>query len=264
MHTNATALFPICAGLWLTPLFVAAQAAVPAQPSITAPLYDVASVRENKSGSHNGNYAATPDGFKITNLPLRFLIVIAFNTREGLVFDLPPWTADSQYDINAKVNLPGNKPLTEAQQKAMLAAVLADRFHLKLHTEVRQLPVYNLVISSGGLKLKPYPPGPPPADAGGVVGNTELNATYAQLPGLANMLSDALNRNVIDQTGLTGSYDVHLKWTTDQALDSGNGKPSQDPPLFTALQEQLGLKLIPAKGPVQTWVVDHVERPTEN
>ena len=256
MPISTLALLPLCATLSLS-----AQAPPAALP---APLYDVASVRENKSTSHNGNYDATPDGFKITNLPIRFLIAIALNTREGLIFGLPPWTADGQYDISAKIDLTDHKPLTEAQQKSMLAAVLADRFHLKWHTELKQLPVYNLVIASGGLKLKPYPPGKPPANAGGVVGNAELNATYAQLPGLANMLSESLNRNVIDQTGVTGSYDVHLHWTPDRALDSDNGKPSQDPPLFTALQEQLGLKLVPTKGPVQTWVIDHVDHPTEN
>lgn len=142
----------------------------------------------------------------------------------------------------------------------MLAGVLADRFHLKLHTEIKQLPVYNLVVAAGGSRLKPNQS---PTDSNWTVGDTEINATAVQIPNLVNMLSDTLDRNVIDQTRLTGTYDIHLHWTPDHALDSDNGKPAQDPPLLTALKEQLGLKLVPAKGPVETLVVDHVEQPSE-
>jgi uncharacterized protein (TIGR03435 family) len=164
---------------------------------------------------------------------------------------------------------------------------LADRFKLKIHTETKQLPVYELVAPKGGSKLKEATAGDTYANGikgldgvgrGGLmrVGRGQLTAQAVPITSLANMLSQQLQRTVLDKTGLTGKYDLELNWTPDQGSDpmfkGAEGSPqrgdaapdSSGPSIFTALQEQLGLKLQSAKGPVETLVIDHVEMPSEN
>jgi len=157
----------------------------------------------------------------------------------------------------------------------MLGAVLAERFHLKVHTQIKQLPVYELTVGKSGPKFEPSPTATPGGDAppndGPARGSTGINLSNgnASLTGnavpmsiLATDLSEQLDRTVVDRTGLSGLYDFHLNWTADNASQSlaENAPPS----LFTAIQDQLGLRLQPGKGPVKTLVVDHLEIPAGN
>jgi len=178
----------------------------------------------------------------------------------------------------------------------MLQVLLEDRFKLTLHRENRQLPVYELTIGKGGAKLQSSKEGsctpysvdsPPPASTPGAPRpnfcgfhmtpdyglNRTLDGKGITMAALAANLSrtyvSLLGRNVIDRTGLTGGYDVHLKWAMDSlSAPAGlNTAPPSDvtgPSIFTALQEQLGLKLESAKGPVEVLVIDHIERPSVN
>ena len=182
----------------------------------------------------------------------------------------------------------------------MLQSLLADRFHLKVHIETRELPVYALVVARGGSKLKASTPEPatppdqdaPPSPPGGPddaphsppkgsmfvrMSSTgvQANATDSTVESLATMLTnqpDIGGRQVIDKTGLTGKYDWTLKWTPTvgmamRGMDNGAKETSGEPDapgLFTALEEQLGLKLEPQKAPVEVVVIDHVEPPTAN
>jgi uncharacterized protein (TIGR03435 family) len=153
------------------------------------------------------------------------------------------------------------------------------------HTEIKQLPVYELVVAKGGSKLKEATPGdtyangikgPDGVGRGGMmrVGPGQLTAQGVPISSMVNMLSQQLHQTVIDKTGLTGKYDLELNWTTDQGsepmfkgADSSQHDPAPDssgPSIFTALQEQLGLKLQSAKGPVDRLVIEHVEMPSEN
>jgi uncharacterized protein (TIGR03435 family) len=189
------------------------------------------------------------------------------------------------------------------ESRLMLQSLLADRFHLKVHIETKVLPVYALVVAKGGPKLKASAPPPPPSpDADGTAPQSppappspdkplpkqvppgsmmmrgsstkmELTASEGTINGLAKILAnqpDAGGRQIIDQTGLTGKYDYHLEWApADTAMgvkgaDNGTGPDADAPPLFTALEEQLGLKLEPQKGPVQVVVIDHMEAPSAN
>jgi uncharacterized protein (TIGR03435 family) len=187
------------------------------------------------------------------------------------MFGLPGWADSSRFDVTAKVSDPDLKALSHLsreQRQAMIAALLADRFHLKLHTEIKTLPVYELVVAKGGPRLKPTilpPPGaenPDPLGYGNLdVHGTDITAAGVTLSDLAMNLTFPLDRTVRNKTGLTGRYDFQLRWTPDGVVTGATDAP---PDLFTAIQEQLGLKLQAAKGPVKTLVIDHVELPSAN
>ena len=232
-------------------------------PAITAPLpvYDVVSIRENKSGDGSMNFRPTEDGFTATNITIGFLIPTAFTFRNDEIFGLPKWTDSVRFDIKAKItgsDRDSLKTISPEQRQAMMAALFAHYFHLRAHVEPRTLPVYDLVIAKNGPRLKPTT-----QPAGSAVTYSDHYTAFAvTTAGLAAMLTSHTGRTVIDKTGLTGKYDISLKWTPDNAPPATSG--DQPPSIFTALQEQLGLKLESSKGPVDTLVIDHIEMPTEN
>ncbi len=139
----------------------------------------------------------------------------------------------------------------------MLQAILADRFKLVFHRETRERPIYALVIAKGGTKLSP---GDDKNGNGMSWGRGRIDVHAAPINRFAFTLSDVLGREVVDRTGLTGKYDIKLTWTPDELQESANARPT----LFTAIQEQLGLKLESTKGAVDAIVVDQVEKPTIN
>jgi uncharacterized protein (TIGR03435 family) len=180
----------------------------------------------------------------------------------------------TRFDFQAKVlDADGVdlEALTDKQLGPILQSMLVDRFKLKTHAETKTLPVYELVVAKGGLKLKATP-----ATAGDgqempregmiTVHRGDLSGTGMTMARLSSLLGDAVRRTVIDKTGLTGNYDVALKWTPEGEANVAGDSGATDvpPPIFTAVQEQLGLKLQAGKGPVATLVVDHVEKPSEN
>lgn len=160
--------------------------------------------------------------------------------------------ATERFDIDA--TFPGNT--TPEQLRPMLQALLAERFKLALHKETRQLPTYALTVAKGGPKIHPVDEGQPKTSGG--VGH--LEATRIGMRKLADLLARQEGVPVTDSTGLTGVFDFTLEWTPDNASPSDNGAS-----IFTALQEQLGLKLDARKGPVEVLVIDAVEKsPTAN
>jgi uncharacterized protein (TIGR03435 family) len=265
-----------------------------AQPDVTAdvkvPAFEVVSVKPNKSDSGMIRIMAKPDGYAASNLSLKMLVQSAYGIREDLISGAPSWADSARFDIDAKVagsDVDALKKLSPEQRRLLLQPLLADRFKLKIHTETKQLPVYELVLAKGGSKLKEATAGdtyangikgPDGVGRGGMMrfGPGQLTAQAVPLTTLANMLSQQLHRTVLDKTGLTGKYDLELTWTPEQGADpmfkGAEGSPqrgdaapdSSGPSIFTALQEQLGLRLQSAKGPVETLVIDHVEMPSEN
>jgi uncharacterized protein (TIGR03435 family) len=241
------------------------------QPAPPRPFYDVVVIKPSNSLGHRMSMDMNETLLRAENVSLKQLLVNAYLVREGLIFGLPAWAESSRFDITAKVTDPDMNALhslSREQRQAMLAAILADRFHLKTHTEIKTLPVYELVVAKDGPKLKTTTLPPPGADNADPLGygnldvhNTELTATGVTLADLALNLTFPLDRTVLNKTGLTGRYDFQLRWTADGASAGATDAP---PDLFTAIQEQLGLKLQAAKGPVTTLVVDHVELPTGN
>jgi uncharacterized protein (TIGR03435 family) len=254
----------------------------------TFPPYDIVSIKPDKSGSGMISIKTAPDTFQASNISLKSLLANAYDVKDDLISGISGPLGSAAFDIEAKVldpDLDALKKLSPEQKTArsrsMMLQILIDRFHLKAHIETKELPVYELVLAKSGPALKEAAPEPPAADGadpvkppkamgrGGMMTNnngksSELTATAVPLSNLASMLSYQVHRTVLDKTGLTGKYDLSLKWTPEDAPAQDNSTETPAPSIFTALQEQLGLKLQPAKGPVDTLFIDHVEMPTEN
>ena len=251
---------------------------------VKVPDYDVVSVKPNKSDNHMIRMANTPDGLSMSNVTLKMLISNAYGIRADLISGAPGWVDSDHFDFDAKVagaDVDTYKKLNREQKRAMLTAALTERFKLKVHTETKIVPVYELTVAKGGPKLKESAPVETKKDdapASGASGTPSIGAAKrmssfsiggghfqfagAPISALAAQLSSVERRSVIDKTGLTGSYDIDLKWTPDDAPAGGDADTG--PSIFTALQEQLGLKLAPGKVPVLTVVVDRVQKPEAN
>ena len=235
------------------------QVSQPASPEAKAPAYDVGSIKPNKSGSGSSGIDSDNYRFTATNVSLRAMLEAAYGVKGDLVSGIPKTVDDARFDVTAKIVDPDPKVLghlTREQDRALLRPFLFDRFHLKLYTETKQLPVYELVVVKGGPKFKEA------ADnkgAGTHSNGRELTAHAISMAWLSDSLFNQVHRTVIDKTGLTGKYDLTLKWSPEDSPDPAN---ETSPPIFTALKDQLGLKLQPAKGPVETLVVDHAEMPS--
>ncbi len=228
--------------------------------------FDVISIRENNSPLSSWGISIHDDTMTATDVPLDMLIEFAYDVKSDVIFGLTGPVKDKHFDIQAKV-LPRdgeNAPpkLADNALQAMLITLLADRFHFKAHLQTKTLPVYDLVVLKGGPKLQ-LSQAERTDNSWNINGEDTkkvLTAKSASMPDLASALADEVHRKVIDKTGLTGAADITLKWTDDAAADSDAPVLS----IFTAVEEQLGLKLQPSKGPVETLVIDHVEMPSQN
>ena len=262
------------------PLLEAQQPAPPppAATSVKLPTFDVISVKVNNSGSRNISMGSTSDGLHGTNVPAQLILkqAFAFAINDSLIFGAPAWAQTTRFDIDAKVSGPdvaAFKALTNDQLRPMIVQILTSRFQFAYHIETRMLPEYALVLAKGGSKLQPFQPG---NDANGQpkrsgrmqVHDSMVTAQGVPLDPLIHFLSDRVGRPVEDKTGLTGTYDFTL-----QLGDQGHDSPTPDlnsadastgPSIFTAIQEQLGLRLEAEKGPVQVLVVDRMEMPAAN
>ena len=257
-------------------LFLLALLAHPAfaQGPAAPPLaFDAVSIKPNKSGSGSTSMHTTTERFQATNLPLKTLIRDAYDLQTpDQVIGLPAWTDSVNFDIEAKIDaetlaILKSKSSEESGRllNGMMQSALADRFHLKAHPETRELPIFELTLARGGSKLTSAD-ADNPKNGNMSSNNQKLTATGIPTANLCTFLSRRLHRQVRDKTGLTGLYDFVLQWSPDEASgESADASgASQAPSLFTALQEQLGLKLESTKGPVPTIIVDHVEMPSEN
>jgi uncharacterized protein (TIGR03435 family) len=248
---------------------------------VKLPDFDVASVKQNKGDSGMMRWMYTSDGISLTNLSLKNVIASAYDVKQFLISGGPSWVNNISFDLDAKVaasDVETFKKLSPAQRRLMLQKLLAERFNLAVHFETKTLPVYDLVIATGGPKFKPAAPDPPapspdadpsdhPKPRGGLsMGKGMLKLQDMPFSSFVSQLGYAVDREVIDKTGLVGKYNIDLKWTPDDRPGSESGLTDQDaePHLFTALQEQLGLKLESAKGPVQTLIIDRAEMPSAN
>jgi uncharacterized protein (TIGR03435 family) len=222
--------------------------------------FDAASIRPNQSEGGMSSIRASAGLLTIENASLKKILMTAYAIPEDQDYRFagPEWLATEHFDIQAR--FPANTTMPEVQQ--MMQALLADRFKLTLHRETRQLATYALIVGKNGPKIHAVDAGQPSSSSR----PGRLQATKIPLKKLGDLLSQSLGQPVIDATGLTGVFDIDLQWsqdtanTNDAAADGGNG-----PSIFTAIQEQLGLKLEPRKGPVEVLVIDQAEKaPTEN
>jgi uncharacterized protein (TIGR03435 family) len=202
-----------------------------------------------------------------TRSSLNGLVAAAYNLKPFQISGAPHWTDTmgrlQLYDLTAKTEGEGTPTMDEVCLK--LQALLADRFQLKLHRETKELPVYDLVVGKNGPKLKESAGDTSPRQPATLSGPlVRLNFSNRSMADLVRFLATNVDRPVLDKTGLTARYDFSLEFTRSNpdvvALDS----PDADNSIFSAVQRQLGLKLVPAKEPTEMFVVDHVERPSAN
>jgi uncharacterized protein (TIGR03435 family) len=274
-------------------LAVTSLAQTPALPPVTAPplavnavaaaplVFEVTTVKLNKSGN-SGSHSSLDNGrFTASNILLKNLIQYqAYGIPEPRILGGPKWLNSERFDIEAKADnsiadqlRALSRDQRKLQTKAMFQQLLAERFKLTVHWETRELPVYALVVAKNGPSLHESKESDGSSNTSTSNGQfTTRGVTMVEMAQtLTQELSRELGRVVIDKTGIAGRYDVILKWTPDTGSGSINSgievtAPPVDsgPSIFTAIQEQLGLKLESTKGPVQVLVIDHVEMPSEN
>jgi uncharacterized protein (TIGR03435 family) len=234
--------------------------------SQTTPPYDVTSVRVNNTGAESGSLNFHDDALIVRNLPLDYIIEFAYDVPSDRVSGLPSTLKDLRFDMDGKVVPPdGSKPpeSSASQDQAKLILLLADRFHLKVRIEPKVMPTYDLVVAHGGPKVKLSQDEIKDSNWNINGENTSkvLTGKGSSTTDLATVLSDEVHRKVIDKTGLTGHADMTLKWSDDVAAEAGGPNVIS---IFTALEDQLGFKLQPSKGMVDTLVIEHAEMPSAN
>jgi uncharacterized protein (TIGR03435 family) len=241
-------------------VFFASQLAY-AQTSARA-AFEVATVRITGPSSDGHTHINYPPGdrFSATNITMLALMQWAYSMPEKQILDGPTWLASTRFDFQAKADSDQIKGLTPEQDRdlkhRMVQALLAERFHLRVHEETRTLPAYDLILAKGGSKLQLTKSNGKSIGTG----RSHFNGEGLTMTLIAEELARITGRVVVDKTNLTGRYDFKLVWTPDDVPATDNSAPS----LFTAVQEQLGLKLEPAKEAAPVLVIDHVEPPTPN
>src|SRR5688572_17212014 len=234
-----------------------------------APAFEVASVKLNADVPlvFSGITAIANGRLSAKAMTAKELIARAYRIEVREITGGPGWIDSDRYDIEARA---ATDAANEVQLRLMLQSLLAERFRVRLHRETREGPVYQLVVASGGPKMKPF--------SGECGDGPGLITLYGRLIGkcgsadkIAASLTAVMDRPVMDRTTLTGSFaDIRLDWVPDDTQFPGWGrglKPVSDPSgasLFTAIQEQLGLRLEAARGPVEIVVIDAAERPAAN
>jgi uncharacterized protein (TIGR03435 family) len=298
MTSTRLSFIVIGAGVLFVPYASSVMRAQAPAGGTDKPKFEVAAVRENTSNEGKVSIGIQPGGrFNVVGAPLSELMRIAFGVQRTQVVGAPDWTETARFDITAKAEgeiqgtPPGGPP---GPLNFMLQDLLEDRFKLRAHRETRELPIYALTLARSdkklgaglrpsavdcaamrgrGARMGPPPGFPPPGErppCGMRVAPNQVVAGAATLAQLTQMLSQFTQRIVIDRTGLTGGFDIDLAFTPER-MPQGPPPPGapplpsidpNGPSLFTALQEQLGLKLESDRAPVEVLVIDHVERPT--
>jgi uncharacterized protein (TIGR03435 family) len=270
----------LCAGIVLI-----APQAVAQEQTAPAKTFEAASVRQNKSGSTQVNTNFTQGGVTFTNMQLRPIIQFAYGINQpARLVGVPDWAESERFDVVARGTINSID-----DRRAMLQAFLADRFRLVAHTEQRRVPVYTLVLARSdgrlGPNLKPSsvdctkqgragapPPAATPNPLAAIVqcglrpgGPGDISVSGIPIPLFGTFLSIMQRRPVIDNTGLQGAYEIRLTWAPDP-LPGRSADPNTDgrADFFTALQEQLGLKLQAGTQPEDVLVIDSVSHPDEN
>lgn len=247
-------------------LIIVASLSLAAWAADSAQRFEVAAIHPHDPNLPASTWRVLPGGvLSISGMSIRNLIWLAWQLPPERVSGGPKWLDSDLYDIQAKPPAgspsPGGSQSMDAQ-RARIQALLIDRFQLKVHRETKSSPIYLLSIAKTGLKMQEAKGPDPSADGKGSITPWPLFVTD---------LSWRLGRPVIDKTGLTGAWHVKLQYTTDDGKAAGMGigridptQPPAGPSIFTAVQEQLGLKLDSAQGPVDTLVIDSVARPSPN
>jgi uncharacterized protein (TIGR03435 family) len=247
--------------MMIRPLLLLASAAFAQTPA--PPAFDTASIKPTpKDFRSPGMFQFLPGGrFHATDVWLKYVIQRAYNLEDYQIVGGPSWlSADTRYDIEAKAADGG---ATKDQVRLMLQTLLADRCQLKTHQETREFSVFNLVVAKGGPKLTALKEGERGKPCSRE--NDEMPCGMHTVAQIADWLRFIMLRPVLDKTGLSGTYDLHMMFDPFEA--QGKTTPPEyagRPTLTTALNEQLGLKLEPAKAQIPVLVIESMQKPSEN
>jgi uncharacterized protein (TIGR03435 family) len=272
MDRNVSRLVLLACVIFCVPSALLAQspkadgAAVPLPPMAAdaSPSFEVAAIHPsdpNDPRAANG-WTFESEGRRIhcKQATLVDILSWAYGLQKKQIVDGHEWLGKDRYDISGIPDIPGDPDFAQAQ--GMFKKLLADRFHLTLHNDKREMPIYAITVVKGGPLFKAAGPDEPTnAGNSGSGGQRTLKFTSMSMKNFALNLNFYEDRPVVDQTSLPGKYDFTLRWTFDL---NAEGEPGAPPSLFTAMREQLGLKLDAVKGPANVLVIDHVERPSEN
>jgi uncharacterized protein (TIGR03435 family) len=257
----------------VVPISLHSQAQQPtaaSPPHTASPVLEVATIKPAKNPDPKNMHDHT-EGRRLSarNLTISNLIMMAYEVDPQQIVGGPAWIVNDEYDIDAEA-VEGIRLDDAREEETLLIELLADRFQLRFHREQRTLPVYALVVAKNGSKLKAADP--KGIENSGCEHFGACDFKKRTLSDLARFMQFVvLDRPVVDRTGIEGEFDFTLNWTPDESQFFRMGilpRPPADnataPPLFEAIQEQLGLKLEPEKMPAEVLVIDHVERPSEN
>jgi uncharacterized protein (TIGR03435 family) len=251
-----------------TPAADARQPKVTHEESNKSFAYEVVSIKPSSPKSNGNGMQSMPGSFAWTNVPLSTLVGSAYGmSLETQIFGLPNWAKEDGYDIVAKAdpetaerlkNLPPKEQ--DKEEGRMEQSILADRCQFKAHEETRVLPVFELVIVKGGVKMKGEPSDEPGSET---MSSGQMIVHAVSIDTILVGFAGTDGRLIVDKTGLEDrKFDFELKWTPEeQRATAADDAP---PSLYTALEEQLGLRLVPAKDPVKVIIVDRIERPSPN
>ena len=243
-----------------------------AQTPAAAPAFEVATIKLSEPDTPGPLIGISAGRLTLTGFTFKELMVYAYWIHPSQVLeaagpmDSQKWMDSEKFDIVAK---PEGDHVAEEQLRKMLQTLLADRFQLKFHHDRKQLPAYALVLGKDGSKMKARVPGDGGPGFRLVFQGARLPGRNASIAQLAFVLQAVvMDRPVLDQTGLTGNFDFDLAWTPNETQFGGRGgtmpADPNSPDIFTAVQEQLGLKLEPQKDPVDVLMIDHAQKPSAN
>jgi uncharacterized protein (TIGR03435 family) len=268
-----------------TPVQAQTTTPTPDDPKFVAFAYDVVSIKPYKDNMEDPKATAhwmgsreSEDGFTLHNAPISVVIAQAYHTEHSRLSGAPDWVNKDRYEIEAKMSsevVDAFQKLSVADQKLarqhMLRILARDYLKLTFHMEVTEVQIYEMVVGKNGSKLKPADPNAPEQGmrVSGGGGVTTWDGKNTALSSMMGQLTYVMGRPVYDKTGLTGRYDFQVKYSSDRA---GAGSPDIEaaappdaaPPIMIALEEQLGLKLVSGKGPMDIIVIDHLDRPAMN
>jgi uncharacterized protein (TIGR03435 family) len=244
----------------------AAVALILSAASAAGQTFAVATIKPSQGKAGDSGLSASPGTLTIRNLPLRMIIGAAYGIAEYQIAG-PPWLKEQRFDIVAKTDAP---VANQEEILPLLRPLLAERFRLAMHQETRELPAYILLVARNGPKMETAdsPGAAIPFKKANKSNGTRVRSPNLTMPQLADILSRRLGQPVRDMTGLSGGYRVTLEWAADEKVSKPGrtkkpGKTKRDsdlPTIFTALQNQLGLRLDSRKAPVDIFVIDHVEK----
>lgn len=226
-------------------------------PLCHAQSFDVISVKPNNSGSGRSSENTHPGRVIAVNITAISLIEQAFGVKAFQISGGPGWLSSDAFDLDATTGT--MKDLNDKELRPYFQSLLTDRFGFRFHRETREMPIYSLVVAKTGARLTPHVgEGGTSTNIQNSSGRSTITSTNLSMPRLADLLSARVDRIVVDHSELSGAYDIKLQWAANPAENT------TDASVFTALQEQLGLRLESAKGPIEFIIVDNLERPSEN